>query len=73
MSRVMRDVVAIDDVVVPVSLAGLESGTLELEGTLPATGLGRTLILGERKLAGVVVPRAEKMDSLDARRSAESK
>jgi len=57
--------VAIDNVVVPVSLTGRKSGTLELEGTLPATGLGRPLVLGERKLAGVVVPRTEKMDGLD--------
>ena len=28
--------VAVDNVVVPVSLAGDQSGTLELEGTLPA-------------------------------------
>lgn len=32
---VVGDVVAVDDVVVPVSLTGLENGALELEGALP--------------------------------------
>jgi len=40
LSRVMRDVVPIHDVVVPISLPGLECGTLEAEGTLPSTGFG---------------------------------
>lgn len=61
----MRDVVAIDDVVVPVSLARLEVGSLEAESTCPLA-LGRGLVLGERKLADVVVPRAEKVNGLDA-------
>lgn len=65
--------VAIDDVVVPVSLSRLESGALEFEGTFPATRLGRSLVLGEGKLPGVVVPRAEEMDGLDAGRGAQSK
>jgi len=68
-SGVVRDVVSIDDVVVPVSLTGLQHGALETEGTLPGTGLGS--IPGERELAVVVVPRTEKVDSLDIRRSAE--
>jgi hypothetical protein len=42
--------------VVPVALAGLEHGALELERALPCAGLGRGLVLGEGKLAGVVVP-----------------
>jgi len=63
---VVGDVVTIDDVVVPVALAGLESGGLEAEGALPRAGLGGGLVLGERELAGVVVPRAEEMDGLDA-------
>lgn len=57
--------VAIDDVVVPVSLTGLEGGAGEAEGSLPGT-LGGALVLGERKLADVVVPRAEQVDGLDA-------
>lgn len=66
----MGNVVAVDDVVVPVSLASLEGGVLELEGTLPCgAGLG-VLVLGKGELADVVVPRAEKVDGLDARRDA---
>jgi hypothetical protein len=64
-------VVAIDDVVVPVALAGLEGGDGEAEGALPRAGLGRGLVLGERELAVVVVPGAEKVDGLDAGRNAE--
>ena len=59
---VVGDVVAVDDVVVPVALALLEGGTLEAEGTLPATSLG--CVLGKGKLAVVVVPGAEEMDGL---------
>jgi isopropylmalate/homocitrate/citramalate synthase len=65
----MRHVVSIDNVVVPVSLTGLEHGALETEGTLPGAGLGN--IPGERELAIVVVPGTEKVDSLDISRSAE--
>jgi hypothetical protein len=68
-SGVMRDMVSIDDVVVPVSLTGLEHGALETEGTLPGTGFGS--ILGERELAVVVVPRTEEVDGLDISGSAE--
>lgn len=68
--RVVGDVVTVDDVVVPVSLASLEGGGLEAEGTLPGAGLGGGLVLGERELAGVVVPRAEKVDGLDTGRNA---
>ena len=35
LAGVVRDVVPIDDVVVPVPLAGLEGAVLELEGALP--------------------------------------
>jgi len=56
LSRVVGDVVSIDDVVVPVSLTGLECRALESECTFPGTGLGRSLILRERKLTGIVVP-----------------
>lgn len=65
LSRVVGNVVSIDDVVVPVSLSWLKCGSLESECTFPAAGLGGSLVLGKRKLAGVVVPRAKKMDGLD--------
>lgn len=48
--------------VVPVPLSRAQSRALELEGTLPATGL--LGILGKRELADVVVPRAEQVHSL---------
>ena len=67
---VVRDVVAIDDVVVPVALALLECGALELEATNPATGL--LGVLGERKLTLVAVPGTEKVDCLAVGGSAES-
>jgi hypothetical protein len=69
LTGVVRHVVAVDDVVVPVALAGLEVA-LEAECALPRTGLGGSLILGERELTDVVVPRAKQMDGLDARRDA---
>jgi hypothetical protein len=63
--------VAVNDIVVPISLTSLEGGSLEFECSLPGTGLGGGLVLGKRKLAGVVVPRPEKMDGLAAGGSAE--
>ena len=51
---VVGDVVAVNDVVVPVALALLQSAALEAKGTLPATGLAG--VLGKRELAVVVVP-----------------
>jgi len=60
--RVVRDVVAVKDVVVPVALALLEHGALEAEGTLPCASLGG--ILGERELTGVVVPRTDEVSGL---------
>lgn len=68
---VVGDVVAIDDVVVPVALAGFESRGLEAESSLPGAGLGRRLVLGEGKLALVPVPGAEKMNGLDTGGDAE--
>jgi len=53
----MRDVVAIDDVVVPVPLALLERVPLKLEASHPSAAL--LGVFGERELPGVVVPRAE--------------
>jgi len=66
LGRVMGYVVAIDDVVVPVSLSGLECGALEPEFAFPRTRLGGSLILREGKLASVVVPGTEEVDGLDA-------
>jgi len=59
---VVGDVVAVDDVIVPVSLALLERGALEAERALPSAGLG--WVLGKRELAAVVVPGAEQVDGL---------
>lgn len=49
----MRDVVAVNDVVVPVAAAGLEGGVTEAESSLPFAGGGS---FGQGKLSGVVVP-----------------
>jgi hypothetical protein len=59
--------VAVNDIVVPVSLAGPECRALESEGPLPRTRFGRGVVLGEGELASVVVPRTEQMHGLDAR------
>jgi hypothetical protein len=63
--------VAVDDVVVPVSLTRYKGGALKSECTFPATGFGRSLVLGEGKLTSVVVPATEHVDGLDTGRSAE--
>jgi hypothetical protein len=68
---VVGNMVTIDDIVVPVSLASLKSWVLESKGALPGARLGGGLVLGERELTDVTVPRAEKMDSLNARGDAE--
>jgi len=60
---VMRDVVAVHDVIVPVALAWSECSTLEAESSLPSSSLG--CIFGQGKLTGVVVPGPEKVDCLD--------
>jgi len=67
---IMGNMVAVDDVVVPVSLTLLQSGALESECTFPATGFSG--ILGQGKLTGVVVPRAEQVHGLAVGGSAES-
>lgn len=67
---IVRDVVAVDDVVVPVALALLQGLALEAESAFPATSL--VGILGERELAVVVVPGAEQVDGLAVGGSAES-
>ena len=69
-SGVVRDVVAIDDVVVPVALALLECGSLKLEAADPTASL--LGVLGKGKLALVAIPGAEKVDGLAVGGSAES-
>jgi len=59
---VVRDVVAVDDVVVPVPLSLSQGSALEFEASQPPTAL--LGVFGERKLSRVVVPRAEKVDRL---------
>lgn len=66
---VVRDMVAVDDVVVPVSLTLFQRGALELEASDPSTAL--LGVLGERELALVVIPRAEEVHCLASCRSAE--
>ena len=66
---VVRDVVAVHDVVVPVALAGGQSRGLEAEVALPGAGFGG--IFAERELARVVVPGAEEVDCLDVGGGAE--
>ena len=73
LAGVVRSMVSINDVVVPIALAGLKGRVLELEGALPGTRLGRGLVLGERELADVVVPGAEEMNCLDGGGNAEGK
>lgn len=68
LSRIVGDMVTINDVVVPISLTGLESGALEAKGAFPRTRLGGCLILGQWELTGVVIPGAKEMNGLDARR-----
>lgn len=68
LSGIVGNMVAINDVVVPVSLSRLESCALKSEGSLECTRFGGRLVLGERKLTGIVVPRAEKVYGLDAGR-----
>jgi len=49
-------VIPINNVVVPVSLASLESCALESESSFPRASFGRGLVMSKRKLASVVVP-----------------
>lgn len=67
--RIMGDMVAIDDIVVPISMAGHKGRSLELECSFP-TSLLRTF--GERELALVVVPRAKQVNCLYVRGRAKS-
>jgi hypothetical protein len=51
---IVRDMIAVDDVVVPVPLSLLQRSALEFEASQPSTAL--LGVLGERKLSRVVVP-----------------
>ena len=65
---VVRDVVAIHDVVVPVATSELQHGGLEAELANPGTGL---VLGGQGQLARVVVPGSDQMDGLDVGRGPE--
>jgi len=54
--RVVRDVISINDVVIPISLTRLKSGALKSESTFPATGFWGSLVLSKWKLTGIVIP-----------------
>jgi len=66
----MGNMIAIHDVVIPVPRTWLKRSTGKLEGASPSSGLRR--VSREWKLAGVVVPGAEKVDCLDVGRGAKS-
>jgi len=66
----VRDMIAVDDVIVPVSLTLFQRSALELEASDPSTAL--LGVLGERELTLVVVPRAEQVHGLAVGGSAES-
>jgi hypothetical protein len=65
---VVGDLVAIEHVVEPVALTGLEDRGLEAEGTLPGA-LGAR----ERELTLIAIPGTDEVDGLDRRGGAESK
>ena len=69
-SGIVRDVVTIDDVVVPVAGALLQGSALEFERASPATGL--LGVLGKGKLTLITVPGAEQVHGLAVGGSAES-
>lgn len=67
---IVRDMVAIHDIVVPVAATELQHGGLEAELAHPCTWL---VLGGQRQLARVVVPRADKVDGPDIGRGAQRK
>jgi hypothetical protein len=67
----MTDVVAIDNVVIPVSLTMFERRALESESAFPAATL--IWILVEGKSAIVVVPRANQVNGLAVGRGSQRK
>ena len=56
--------VAVNDVVVPVSLTRLEIPR-ETKCSLPGTGFGRALVFAEGELFSVAVPGTEEVNGLD--------
>jgi len=68
--RIMGDMVAIDDIVVPISMARHKCRSLEPEGAFPTALLSR--VFRKRKLALVIIPRAQQMNGLYVRGRAKS-
>jgi hypothetical protein len=66
---VVRDVVPVDDVIVPIPLTLFERAVLELEAAEPSAALFG--VFGQWKLACVVVPWAEEVDRFAIGRCAE--
>lgn len=67
---IVRDTVAIHDIVIPVTAAELQHGGLEAELAQPCT---RLVLSGQRQLTRVVVPRADQVDGPDVGRGAQGK
>lgn len=61
----MGDDVAVDDVVVPVSLAQLQGRASEPKVSPPRSRFGGPGILGEGELVLVVIPRTKQVDGPD--------
>jgi hypothetical protein len=65
---IVRDVIAVHDIVIPVAATQLQHGSLEAELANPGTGL----VFGRQgQLTRVVVPRADKVDGLDVGRGSQ--
>lgn len=58
----MGDLIAVDDVVVPISLSGVHDLRIEAECASPGSRLGR--LPTKRKIGFVAVPRSDEMDGL---------
>lgn len=69
----MRDMVSVDDVVIPIPLTRLKSGALKSESTFPATRFGRSLVLSKRKLTSIVIPATKQVNGLNTGRNAKRK
>lgn len=65
----MRDVIAVDHVVVPVASALFKLRALEAKAAFPSSRFGG--VFGQRVLAFVIVPRADEVDGLAVGRGAE--
>lgn len=60
-------VVAVHDIVVPITVTELQSGRAKAERAFPRTSFGRGAVSGQRKLGGVVVPRTKEVNGLNVR------